>query len=96
MDLSNTLWHFLSILHEDSIHGSEYGSQPQSTPTMQFRESTETLTDADIQQKGKVRKDSKRGSGASTPRDGVAGFLHDGADGASRAASSVTPSGSSA
>ena len=48
----------------------------------------DSLTHPDAKEDKKAgRKDSQRGSGASTPRDGVAGFLHEGG------ARAVTPLG---
>jgi hypothetical protein len=88
-NFNNPTWKSPNMIDQDEA--DFFGAPDLSTSSPV---SSATLTDADTTAKGNHRKDSKRGSGASTPaRDAVAGFLHDGSYEASRATSAVTTSG---
>jgi hypothetical protein len=92
MDLSNPVFEHKGILDDDFHGGSD---SPIWRARARSEDSTNTLTELDAakSEKSEGRKDSKRGSGASTPRDGVSGFLHEGSDGASHGKGAMTPPG---
>lgn len=93
MDLSNPVFEHRGIL-DDDFHGGGSDS-PNLRARARSEDSNSMLTEADSAKSVKSggRQDSKRGSGASTPRDGVAGFLHEGGDGVAHARSAMTPPG---
>lgn len=75
MELDNPVFAYPSMLDVDYDHVPDADEEPAQSSAIQ---DTAPLTDSDAnEKKGGGRQDSKRGSGASTPRDGVTGFLHD-------------------
>ena len=80
MELDNPVFAYPSMLDVDYDHVPDADEEPRAGDAAQSNaiQDTASLTDSDAsEKKGGGRKDSKRGSGTATPRDGVTGFLHD-------------------